>query len=137
MLACVQRIRSERERLRLPYFELRSGIHTGAVIAGTIGQQRFTYDVWGDAVNVAARIEAHGEPGRINVSEQVYYYLQPYVVTSPRGALEVKNKSQPVTMYFIDRLLPEYSADAQGWVANERLLALIGDLRNGTALDAG
>lgn len=137
MLACVQRIRSERERLRLPYFELRIGIHTGAVIAGTIGQQRFTYDVWGDAVNVAARIEAHGEPGRINVSEQVYYYLQPYVVASPRGALEVKNKSQPVTMYFIDRLLPEYSADVQGWVANERLLALIGDLRNGTALDAG
>src|SRR5690606_40132935 len=69
MLAVVEAQRRERERLRLPFFEVRFGLHTGPVIAGVVGRRRFTYDYWGDAVNVAALMQANGEPTRINVSD--------------------------------------------------------------------
>lgn len=125
MQAAVTRLRAERERLRLPFFALRIGLHTGAVIAGTIGEKRFTYDIWGDAVNTAARVESSGEAGRINISEQVYFHVQRYFVCTSRGALEVKNKSQSVGMYFLERIQPEYSEDAQGYRPNARMLALL------------
>jgi class 3 adenylate cyclase len=122
MLGVVDAFRKERERLRLPFFEVRFGIHTGPVIAGVVGRRRFTYDVWGDAVNVAALMEANGEPGRINLSEAVYQHVKPYVEATGRGAIEVKNKA-PIPMYFLERLKPEYSADAAGRTPNERLFA--------------
>lgn len=122
MLTVVEAQRRERERLRLPFFEVRFGLHTGPVIAGVVGRRRFTYDVWGDAVNVAALMEANGEPGRINVSEAVYQHVKPYFVTSGRGAVEVKNKA-PIPMHFLERLKPEYSADTAGRTPNERLFA--------------
>src|SRR5690606_34638920 len=122
MLAVVEAQRRERERLRLPFFEVRFGIHTGPVIAGVVGRRRFTYDVWGDAVNVAALMEANGEPGRINVSESVWQHVKPYFDSTARGAVEVKGKA-PIPMHFLDRLKPEYSADAAGRTPNERLSA--------------
>lgn len=122
MLGVVEALRKERERLRLPFFEVRFGLHTGPVIAGVVGRRRFTYDVWGDAVNVAALMQANGEPGRINVSEAVYQHVRPYFESAGRGAIEVKNKA-PIPMYFLERLRPEYSADAAGRVPNERLFA--------------
>lgn len=125
MLEAMARLRAERERLRLPFFELRIGVHTGAVIAGTIGEKRFTYDIWGDAVNTAARVESHGEAGRVNISEPVHFHVQRYFVCTPRGALEVKNKSQSIGMVFLDRLQPEFSEDAQGYRPNARMLALL------------
>lgn len=125
MLQAVARLRAERERLRLPFFELRIGVHTGAVIAGTIGEKRFTYDVWGDAVNTAARVESSGEAGRVNISEQVHFHVQRYFVCTPRGALEVKNKSQSIGMYFLDRLQPEFAEDEQGYRPNVRMRDLL------------
>lgn len=123
ILEVSNRIKAERSRLRLPFFELRVGIHTGSIIAGTIGQQRFTYDIWGDAINVAARIESVGEPGRICVSEQVYHYVKPYFAFTERGSVEIKGKGA-ITLYFLDRLLPEFSAEPQGLRPNEKLLEL-------------
>src|SRR5690606_34596185 len=122
MLAVVEAQRRERERLRLPFFEVRFGLHTGPVIAGVVGRRRFTYDVWGDAVNVAALMQANGEPGRINVSEAVHHHVKPYFETAARGTIEVKNKA-PIPMYFLERLKPEYSADKSGRTPNERLYA--------------
>lgn len=124
MLEATVRIRTERERLRLPFFELRIGIHTGALIAGVIGRQRFTYDIWGDAVNVAALMESNGEPGRINVSEQVYHYVKPYFEFAGRGTIDVKNKAA-LRMYFLDRLKPEYAADPAGLRPSDRLFAMV------------
>jgi adenylate cyclase len=124
MLDAAARIRAERERLRLPFFELRIGVHTGALIAGVVGRQRFTYDIWGDAVNVAALMESNGEAGRINVSEQVYHYVKAYFEFTGRGTVDVKNKAA-LGMYFLDRLKPDYAADAAGRCASDRLFALV------------
>jgi adenylate cyclase len=118
------RIKAERSRLRLPFFELRVGIHTGSVIAGTIGEQRFAFDIWGDAINVAARIQACGEPGRISVSGQVCHYVKEYFEFSERGSIELKNKGA-VNLYFLNRLKPEFSSDPMGYQANSRLMELV------------
>jgi class 3 adenylate cyclase len=124
MLEVMKRIQAERSRLRLPFFELRIGIHTGAVIAGTIGMQRFTFDIWGDAVNVAARIESEGETGRILVSEQVYHHVKAYFDATERGSVELKNKGS-LQLYYLDRLKPEFSSDQAGFRANAKLGELI------------
>ena len=71
-------------------FQLRVGIHTGAVIAGVIGKKKFTYDLWGDTVNLASRMESRGLPGRIQVSPATYKRLQPQYSLEERGMIEVK-----------------------------------------------
>jgi adenylate cyclase len=119
MQDAVARLKAQRDKLRLPSLELRVGIHTGPVIAGVVGSRKFTYDIWGDAVNLAARMEANGELGRINVSESVYNHVQSLFDATPRGNIEVKNKA-PVKMYFLDRLKPELSADSEGRIPNDR-----------------
>lgn len=124
MLRVTARIRAEREKLRLPFFELRIGLHTGGVIAGVVGQRRFTFDIWGDAVNTAARMESAGSPGHINVSEDVYGRTRQYFDFTERGAVEVKNKA-PLKMYLLDRLKPEFSSDASGLTMNEKLRQLL------------
>lgn len=130
MQQVVLKIRAEREKLRLPSFDLRIGIHTGAVIAGVVGTRRFTYDIWGDAVNLASRLEAHGEVGRINVSEQVMHYGDPYFEFAERGLLDVKGK-KPMKMLFLNRLKPEFSSDAMGLRGNERLAEIVRSTRMG------
>jgi adenylate cyclase len=105
-------------------WELRIGIHTGSVMSGVVGKHKFTYDIWGDAVNVAARIEAAGEPGRINLSEATFQHVKKYFDCTPRGTLEMKHKA-PMPMHFLDRLKPEYAADPEGTRANEALAKVI------------
>jgi class 3 adenylate cyclase len=124
MLRVSTQIRIERERLRLPFFDLRIGLHTGGVIAGVVGQRRFTFDIWGDAVNTAARVESAGEARRINVSEDVYGRTRQYFDFSERGSVEVKNKA-PLKMYFLDRLKPEFSLDDAGQQMNDRLRQML------------
>lgn len=124
MLRVVNQIRTERERLRLPFFDLRVGLHTGGVIAGVVGKRRFTFDIWGDAVNTAARVESAGETRRVNVSEDVYGRTRPYFVFTERGAVDVKNKG-PLKMYFLDRLKPEFSLDDAGLQMNDKLRELL------------
>lgn len=119
--------RTERQRLRLPFFEVRIGLHTGPVIAGVVGRRRFTYDIWGDAVNVAQQMEAHGEAGRINVSESVFRHVEPYFEATDRGPVDIKSKAA-ARMYFLDRLKPEYSEDMAGCVPNALLFQRSGIL---------
>lgn len=80
---------------------LRIGLHVGSVIAGVIGIRKFIYDVWGDTVNTASRLESHGEAGRIHVSEAVYQRLQGRFVFEPRGTIELKGRGS-MTTYFLD-----------------------------------
>jgi adenylate cyclase len=72
--------------------ELRVGIHTGPVISGVVGNRRFTFDIWGDAVNTASFMEARGVPGRINVSETVAGHVKALFELEPRGFIEAKHE---------------------------------------------
>jgi adenylate cyclase len=83
--------------------QLRIGLHVGPAVAGVIGVKRFLYDVWGDTVNVASRMESNGEPGRVHVTQAVRSQLQDRFAFEERGGIEVKGKGV-MTTYFLSAL---------------------------------
>jgi len=83
--------------------QLRIGINTGAVVAGVIGLKKFTYDLWGDAVNIASRMESQGLPGRIQVTESTYNQLKNRYNFEEWGVVNIKGKGKMTTYFFIDR----------------------------------
>jgi adenylate cyclase len=109
----------QREKLRLPPWELRVGVNTGSVVAGVVGTRRLTYDVWGNAVNVAQRMEEACEPGRVNVSASTLHYLGALFEADPRGAVEVKNLGA-IDMYFLNRIRAEFAGDEDGVTPNRQ-----------------
>ena len=100
MLKFVEGTNIQYEALGKPCWELRIGIHSGPVIAGSAGN---TFDIWGDAVNIAARLESSGENGKIHISEKTKDYLEGSGSFTPRGEVELKNKGSWST-YFLDGL---------------------------------
>ena len=84
--------------------QIRIGIHTGPLIAGVIGESRFGYDLWGNTVNTASRMESHGVPSRIQVSDAVYRRLKDKFALEPQGQIEIKGKGGMTTWHLIDRL---------------------------------
>jgi len=116
---CVSDVGREWEGTGMPSFAIRIGLHTGPLVAGVIGEQRFTYDLWGDTVNTASRMESGGEAGRINISADTFRLVEPFFECTPRGSVAVKNRTA-VEMYFLERLRPEFSADPAGLTPNER-----------------
>jgi class 3 adenylate cyclase/lipopolysaccharide biosynthesis regulator YciM len=82
-------------------FTFRIGIHTGSVVSGVVGRDKYAYDVWGDTVNTASRIEQHSEPGRINLSGSTYDMVRTTVPCIYRGKISAKNKGD-VDMYFVE-----------------------------------
>jgi len=81
--------------------ELRIGINSGPVVAGVIGRKRFLYDLWGDAVNMASRMESQGTPGRIQVTHATYQLLCDEFVLEPRGTVPIKGKGDVETWYLV------------------------------------
>lgn len=94
--------KSERLANGQPCFEARIGIHTGPLVAGVVGAKKFAYDVWGDTVNIAARIEAGGEPGRVNISGATYQLVRNHFQCTHRGKLPAKNIGE-IDMYFVEK----------------------------------
>jgi class 3 adenylate cyclase len=94
--------RQERVRLGKPYFEARIGLHTGPVVAGVVGVNKFAYDTWGDTVNIASRVESNGQVGRVNISESTFNLVKYKFECTYRGKVEAKNKGL-LDMYFVER----------------------------------
>jgi len=82
-------------------FEIRIGINTGPVVAGVVGSKKFAYDIWGDTVNIASRMEANSETGKINISESTYIAIKDHFNCTFRGEMEVKNRGY-LKMYFVE-----------------------------------
>ena len=85
-----------------PYFEIRIGIHTGHVVAGIVGVKKFSYDIWGDTVNTASRLESSGEPGKINISQTTYNIVKDQFACLHRGKITAKGKGE-IDMYFVEQ----------------------------------
>jgi class 3 adenylate cyclase len=83
-----------------PIFEIRIGVHTGNVVAGIVGLKKFAYDIWGDTVNLASRMESSSEPGKVNISGATYELVKDHFNCTYRGKIKAKNKGE-VDMYFV------------------------------------
>jgi guanylate cyclase len=81
----------------------RLGMNSGAAVAGVIGRRKFHYDLWGDAVNTASRMESHGVPGKIQIARPTYDLINDDFVCVPRGSIEVKGKGQMETWFLEGR----------------------------------
>ncbi|MBL7782658.1 MAG: adenylate/guanylate cyclase domain-containing protein, partial [Saprospiraceae bacterium] len=92
---------TERRKNGQPRFEARIGIHRGPVVAGVVGSKKFAFDIWGDTVNIAARIEQAGEGGKINISGEAYELIRDSFPCTYRGKIAAKNKGE-IDMYFVD-----------------------------------
>ena len=101
ILETIEEIKTDRKNKGLPFFEIRIGIHTGPVVAGIVGTKKFAYDIWGDAVNVASRMESSGEAGKINISGSTYELIKNQFKCHYRGKVTAKNKGE-IDMYFVE-----------------------------------
>jgi len=84
-------------------FQLRIGIHTGPVVAGIVGVKKFSYDIWGDTVNIASRMESSGEAGKVNISGSTYELVKDKFNCTYRGKIQAKNKGE-IDMYFVENI---------------------------------
>jgi class 3 adenylate cyclase len=94
----------EKQKKGEPHFEARIGIHTGPLVAGVVGFKKFAYDIWGDTVNIAARMEETCDPGKVNISETTYGLVKYSFDCQPRGREMVKNKGM-MEMYYVRRAM--------------------------------
>jgi len=98
-------------------WELRIGVHTGDLVAGVVGKKKFAYDIWGETVNIASRMESACEVGRINISGDTYEIIKDFFTCKYRGKIEARNIGK-YDMYFVEGIKPEYAKDTEGFVPN-------------------
>ena len=93
---------SRKQMLGDKTFGVRIGLNSGSVVAGVVGVRKFAYDIWGDTVNTAARMEQHSENGKVNITEATYQIVKDKFVCTYRGEIEAKNKGM-MNMYFVEK----------------------------------
>ena len=106
MRSYMSRMKESSEMEGMKYWDIRIGIHTGTVVAGVVGQKKMTYDIWGDTVNTASRMESSGEAGKINISGTTYEFVKDFFSCEYRGKMPVKYKGE-LEMYFVKDIIPE------------------------------
>jgi adenylate cyclase len=106
MKAYMTRLKQSSELEGMKFWDIRIGIHTGTVVAGVIGQKKLSYDIWGDTVNTASRMESSGEAGKINISGTTYEFIKEFFDCEYRGKMPVKYKGE-IEMYFVKGIIPE------------------------------
>jgi class 3 adenylate cyclase len=102
----------------MDFWELRIGIHTGPVISGVIGQKKLSFDIWGDTVNIASRMESSGVAGEINMTGVTYHLTKEFFIHEYRGKMPIKYKGE-TDMYFVKGIKPELSVEGKGEAPNE------------------
>ena len=106
MKGYMTRLKETSELEGMKYWDIRIGIHTGTVVAGVVGQKKLSYDIWGDTVNIASRMESSGEAGKINISGTTFEFVKEFFTCEYRGKMPVKYKGE-LEMYFVNGIIPE------------------------------
>jgi len=106
MKAYMIKLKETTELEGMKFWDIRIGIHTGTVVAGVVGQKKLSYDIWGDTVNTASRMESSGEAGKINISGTTYEFVKEFFECEFRGKMPVKYKGE-LEMYFVNGIVPE------------------------------
>ncbi|AFM13404.1 adenylate/guanylate cyclase domain-containing protein [Turneriella parva] len=117
----------------LDYWELRLGMHTGPLVAGVVGEKKFAYDVWGDTVNTASRMESSGTAGAINISRPLYEELRFLFTCEFRGTVNAKNKGD-LEMYYLRGIRRKFSVNGEGRVPNDRFREIYSRIERGAKL---
>lgn len=102
----MQSMKNDPSRPAARFWDIRIGIHTGTVVAGVVGHKKITYDIWGDTVNTASRMESSGEAGKVNISGTTYEFVKEYFTCDYRGRMPVKYKGD-LDMYFVTGIRPD------------------------------
>ncbi len=107
----MKKLKESTEVSGMKFWDIRIGIHTGSVVAGVIGHKKLSYDIWGDTVNTASRMESSGVGGKINISGTTYEFVRDFFVCEHRGRMPVKYKGE-LDMYFVSGILPELTDES-------------------------
>jgi class 3 adenylate cyclase len=135
----MQQFMEEMRRIKMiehkDYWELRIGIHTGPVISGMVGRKKISFDIWGDTVNIASRMESSGMAGEINISGTTWQLVKEFFVAEYRGKMPIKYKGE-TDMYFIKGIIQELSVDGEGKEPNELFRVRLQHIRFGDMEEA-
>jgi class 3 adenylate cyclase len=109
----LRKYQKSQKRKGLPSWKVRIGIHCGPVVCGVLGEERFNFDIWGDTVNIAQRMEANGEADKVNISQDIFEQTKDFFDFEYRGKIPVKGKGD-MEMYFVLRVKEELSVGRKG-----------------------